>query len=62
MTIKAPQTPVRRVRVGKEAEAFKRAAEAFALKATVSPQTANTTLARLGIYDLKGRLTKNYRR
>jgi hypothetical protein len=61
MSLKPRQTSVKGVRVGKEAAAFKRVAEAYTKKATSSPKAANTALVRLGIYDAKGNLTKNYR-
>jgi hypothetical protein len=40
---------------------FKRAAKAFTLKATRSPQHALAVLVEAGIYTPTGRLTKNYR-
>ena len=45
----------------KELLAFKKMADDFVKKATVSGKTANETLASLGIYTIKGKLTKNYR-
>ncbi|MGA3264600.1 MAG: hypothetical protein ABSC47_11210 [Terracidiphilus sp.] len=40
---------------------FKRAAKAFTLKATRSPETALAVLVEAGIYTPSGKLTKNYR-
>jgi hypothetical protein len=40
---------------------FKRAARAFTLKATRTPETALAVLVEMGIYTPKGKLTKNYR-
>ena len=40
---------------------FKRAAKAFTLKATQSPEHALAVLVEAGIYTPTGRLTKNYR-
>ncbi len=40
---------------------FKRAARAFTLKATQSPEHALAVLVEMGIYTPTGRLTKNYR-
>jgi len=40
---------------------FKRAAKAFTLKATESPEKALAVLVEAGIYTRTGRLTKNYR-
>ena len=40
---------------------FKRAAKAFTLKATRSPETALAVLVEAGIYTRSGKLTKNYR-
>jgi hypothetical protein len=39
---------------------FKRAAKAFTLKATRSPERALAVLVEAGIYTRNGRLTKNY--
>ncbi len=40
---------------------FKRAARAFTLDATKSPERALAVLVEMGIYTRTGRLTKNYR-
>jgi hypothetical protein len=40
---------------------FKRAAKAFTIRATRSPESALAVLVEAGIYTPTGRLTKNYR-
>jgi hypothetical protein len=53
--------PVKPERATKEVVAFKRAADRYVRKATVSEQSANAAMVALGIYDRKGKLTKTYR-
>ena len=45
----------------KDVLAFKRAADAYVRKATVSAKAANQTLVKLGTHDSKGNLTKHYK-
>ena len=59
--MKASLESMRTMRVGKESESFKRAALAFTKKAVATPKTANKKLVDMGIYTIRGALTKTYR-
>jgi hypothetical protein len=49
------------VNTSRDAKRFRKAATAFAKKATASKETARKTLVEMGIYTPSGKLTKNYR-
>ena len=53
--------PVKPANLTKEAQAFKRAADAFVLKATSSQKSARKVMIEIGVQDAKGNLTRNYR-
>jgi hypothetical protein len=58
--VKAPG-PANSERATNDAVAFKRAADSYVRKATVSEKSANFAMRALGIQDDKGKLTKTYR-
>jgi hypothetical protein len=60
MIVKAPES-VKSEHATKDVAAFKRAADSYVRKATVSEKSANFAMRALGIQDDKGKLTKTYR-